>query len=780
MGMRQQAMKEMARREMARRQSSVNDTPNIVEETHDDVSIADRAIIKNFGQDPEKSARYLKKNNPHLDTRVWDGRVLVKSKKDKDWNVLDPDTGFFSTDILNDATDIAYDVGSGVVEGAGAIAAGMATMNPLAAMGTNAALGAGSETLRQGIGMGFGVNDEINGGDVALVGGLSGLLPMVPGAVMKGARGAKSAIKGTAKFLTGADDKAIARMQQSGGEELLQKVEDETVSPMLKAKYDQFTEALSESQKAQMGRVMKLRESLNIEDDNQLLQVLKAEKQAIEDQAAANSGQLGGAAIKKMDNLSRAMNDITETSEVRAQIKNVGMDDKELLRQSSFPESMSMENLESMTPEINDRLQGVLGGLKQQYEALGTIGDDVSLQKVKGLYKEAADQLRRSGNSDDTSIANIIEKDFQKRFTKANPEFGVNNGITSGSPKKVIEKADSVNYGEASTLKNRISDDAYKQTKAIQSGVSLNESSSALVSHLKKAERILNEDMQKASQSLKGDLDPKYVEILDTMKHAKKYFGDPAKAQATIKQAQRPGDDGKRVLAEIKKIDAITGTNYADLVEKTITATAKTRKGMNQAQLMNEAGAYVTQMASKGKNNKDLLIDTLKDKYKNPEGMVSLINQYKNKSNIILNENVDKLDKEFGDGVGDSVSDIVEKLGFIEAFGDSAKTGVKELSEGQASNTTRGLLQSLAWQTPLGAGGAQIAGAAGKAIGDKLPIKQMLRKRLPQYFKGKEAINKLSDGAKDRLEKKVMSTIFKRRDVIRELSKKMMTVDERG
>lgn len=170
MGMREEALKEMARRELAKREQSRTGTPNIIEETHPEVSAADRAIVKNFSTNPEKSARYLEKNNPQLETRVWDGRVLVKSKGAKEWNALDPDTGFFSSDFLADVGDVAYDVASGV---------GQALALPAGGIVGSGVAGAGAEALRQGIGSMAGIEDNISGGDIALSGTLGAAIPAI-------------------------------------------------------------------------------------------------------------------------------------------------------------------------------------------------------------------------------------------------------------------------------------------------------------------------------------------------------------------------------------------------------------------------------------------------------------------------------------------------------------------------------------------------------------------------------------------------------------------------
>lgn len=215
MGMREEAMKEMARREMARRQGAMNDTPNIIEEMHEGISAADRAIVKNLSTSPEKSASYLKKHNPQLDTRVWDGRVLVKGKQEKEWRVLDPDTGIFSSDILNDIGDVGYDVASGVAQALALPAAGI--------VGSGLA-GAGAEALRQGLGSVAGIEDNINVGDIALTGAIGAAVPAagkaIAPAVSKVAGAGKKLVSGLTE--ANADDVGVFVNKSGALDDILQ------------------------------------------------------------------------------------------------------------------------------------------------------------------------------------------------------------------------------------------------------------------------------------------------------------------------------------------------------------------------------------------------------------------------------------------------------------------------------------------------------------------------------------------------------------------------------
>ncbi len=182
----------------------------IVEEMHPDVSKVDRALIKNFGNDDQASVGFLKQKYPGMDIQTRDGRILMKQPGERDFKVLDPDTGFLSMDMLNDASDIVYDVGAGVGEGA-AFAAGL----PAAGVGglaTGAAAGVGLETLRQGIGKYLGVNDEVQMDDIAMA-GAGGAIPVVAGGLSRGAyKALKKAAPSVGSYFTGVSKKTLQNL----------------------------------------------------------------------------------------------------------------------------------------------------------------------------------------------------------------------------------------------------------------------------------------------------------------------------------------------------------------------------------------------------------------------------------------------------------------------------------------------------------------------------------------------------------------------------------------
>ena len=160
------------------------DEPKTIEEMHPLISTKDRTIVKNFSNNPMASAAYLQKKYPNLVIQPNEkGRILIKTPEEANFKVLDPDTGMFSKDIINDMADIVYDVGGGVVEGAATIGGGIggaaigAPTGPgaigTALAGAAAAGGstsAGVEAFRQKIGQALGIPQDMNWGQVGMAG----------------------------------------------------------------------------------------------------------------------------------------------------------------------------------------------------------------------------------------------------------------------------------------------------------------------------------------------------------------------------------------------------------------------------------------------------------------------------------------------------------------------------------------------------------------------------------------------------------------------------------
>lgn len=159
------------------------DSDTVVQEMHPELTTVDRLVVKNFSSSPEASIDYLRKKHPELEVKEQKGQIVVKRPVESEWRVLDPDTGFFSSDFLRDAGDVAYDVGAGALTGA-ATTFGAAAGLP-GAVAAGGASSAGAEALRQKLGQMAGIENNMDTGQIALAGGVGSAIP-VGGAALKG------------------------------------------------------------------------------------------------------------------------------------------------------------------------------------------------------------------------------------------------------------------------------------------------------------------------------------------------------------------------------------------------------------------------------------------------------------------------------------------------------------------------------------------------------------------------------------------------------------------
>lgn len=147
-----------------------------------DIPWQDRLAVKNLGGSTEDQIAYLKKNNPQLDIRDYQGDIVAKTPGETKFKKLDP-TGFTTpSEFIQDLTDVGYDVTSGVLSGAAGAAgavpgalAGFGVGGLGTAMAASGAASAGLEGLRQALGVAGGVRKDISGGEIATSGLLGGL-----------------------------------------------------------------------------------------------------------------------------------------------------------------------------------------------------------------------------------------------------------------------------------------------------------------------------------------------------------------------------------------------------------------------------------------------------------------------------------------------------------------------------------------------------------------------------------------------------------------------------
>jgi hypothetical protein len=178
--------------EMYKQKKSASAEPNIIQEMHPDFTTMDRLIVKNLSNSPESSIAYLKKQHPNMEISQKNGEVIGRNPGEKNFGVLDPDTGvhpFTGTkEFLRDAGDVAYDVLSGIpVQAATALggAAGFASPIPggtmMGAMGAGAAANSANEYLRQKLGQLAGIPQEVDPSQVKMAGAIGAASPALLG-----------------------------------------------------------------------------------------------------------------------------------------------------------------------------------------------------------------------------------------------------------------------------------------------------------------------------------------------------------------------------------------------------------------------------------------------------------------------------------------------------------------------------------------------------------------------------------------------------------------------
>lgn len=183
--------------------ANVLGTPRIVNEANPDITFKERFLAKNLGGSLQDQVKYLKSQHPNLDIKIYGKDIIAKKPTDKSYTKLDP-----STMELSDISDVLYDIGSGIVEGTGALlggtagaalgtlvapAAGTVVGGTTGAIAGGGAAGAGMEYLRQKLGQAAGVHGELSPSDIKLAGALGATNPLLFGATKIGG---KQIIKG--------------------------------------------------------------------------------------------------------------------------------------------------------------------------------------------------------------------------------------------------------------------------------------------------------------------------------------------------------------------------------------------------------------------------------------------------------------------------------------------------------------------------------------------------------------------------------------------------------
>lgn len=160
----------------------------IINERAPEISVADRAIVKNLVSNPEAAFNFLQKKYPTLELKKDEsGEIVARPRGAKEFRRLDP-KGFDPEDVL----DLGADVGQGTLETVAGTLGSAA--GPLGAAGAAGAASAATEYGKQKLAEALGVENPGDASDVALSGALGAGGPLLFGAgeikspVMQGAK----------------------------------------------------------------------------------------------------------------------------------------------------------------------------------------------------------------------------------------------------------------------------------------------------------------------------------------------------------------------------------------------------------------------------------------------------------------------------------------------------------------------------------------------------------------------------------------------------------------
>jgi len=142
-----------------------------------DIGAVDRLAVKNFGGTTSEQLDFLKKRNPNLEIKEYQGEIIAKKPQDPVWKKLDPSGVTSPKEALLDLGDVGYDI----LSGTGSAIAGAAGAVPGALFGLGAggiatgaaasgAASAGLEAIKQAIGKGLKMRKEFQGQDIAMSG----------------------------------------------------------------------------------------------------------------------------------------------------------------------------------------------------------------------------------------------------------------------------------------------------------------------------------------------------------------------------------------------------------------------------------------------------------------------------------------------------------------------------------------------------------------------------------------------------------------------------------
>lgn len=186
--------------------------PRVVDEMHPAITTGERFIAQGLGSSPESKAAYIEQEHPELQTKIYNGDVLVKGTGEDTWRKLAPswkNVGDYGYSAMDSIPQLAEGLASG---------AGLAAAGPPGA----AAAGAGSEALRQYLGQRLGIPDNMSGGQIAMSGAVNGVLPILGAGAGEVYNAAKPYVKGgvasLSSMLSGVPTEAVGQLLNRPGQ----------------------------------------------------------------------------------------------------------------------------------------------------------------------------------------------------------------------------------------------------------------------------------------------------------------------------------------------------------------------------------------------------------------------------------------------------------------------------------------------------------------------------------------------------------------------------------
>lgn len=447
-------LEELERLEKAHGLQSVQ--PGVIQEQSPLISTGDRLKVKNFSNSDESAIKYLQDKNPGAEVKMMNGQLVIRGQGDKDFKVLDPDTGTFSSDFLSDVGDLGWDavdsVGTTLGTAGGALV-GALGLNPVT-IGAGAVAGGASsaaalEASRQKIGQQLGLPQEVSGTDVALSGAFGAASPLLFGQGNK----AKNVVKmsGGADMIRKALGKEAKSLTQEGAEELVKRTDMKGAIPWALSKTPDMMGFMSGKGGDSVRRLAK--------DIKYVDEVEKAGSLASEAELAAT--KLAGGFDSKMDEVGGQLADAIDSSGQRVNIGEAKNAFQHTINQ------LEIHRTEANTPILNAQIAKIRNAYDKLFGVPVPIDDakpGPTIDMMTGKAYPKAPTTKQVADEVSGRTARKLQQDT-KSFANFSPQIGVSaeesaadtllRGAAGKSYGAMNESLDAATGGVSTELKGR-------------------------------------------------------------------------------------------------------------------------------------------------------------------------------------------------------------------------------------------------------------------------------------------------------------------------------------